>query len=446
MKSPFNHRVFRASLPVLLASTLWLHPQTSAATNRIVTNLNDSGPGSLRDAMTASAAGDTINFTNTLSGTILLASSLPAIGTNLTIINTNVQSVTILGNGHSTFYIGGGSVTLSGLIIRNGNSLGNIENHGTVTINDCVVADALTAGIFNFGSMSINRCLIANNLGGINNQGASMTINESAISDNHAGSSGNSGGIYNATSLSMTNCTVSRNSCSPFSGGNGGGIGFGSMTLNSCTICSNSAAGTAGHGGGLYGGLTVVLVNTLVAGNTATGSGPDVFGAFISQGYNLIGATNNSTGWIASDLTGSAITPRDPKLGPLQNNGGLTVTHALLPASPAIDAGNSSGLALDQRNRQRPFDLSHRTNAAGGDGSDIGAFELNPPILSIAPSDTNAVLSWSTDDSGYTLQSTATLSPPAWAAVPGTPAIVSQRYSVTNGPMTGSQFYRLTSP
>ncbi|HPM82318.1 MAG TPA: choice-of-anchor Q domain-containing protein, partial [Candidatus Anammoximicrobium sp.] len=68
----------------------------------------------------------------------------------------------------------------------------------------------------------------------------------------------------------------------------------------------------------------------------------------------------------------------DPLLGPLQDNGGLTLTHALLPSSPAIDKGNSFGFTTDQRGSQRPVDLPAYPNATGGDGSDIGAYEFAP--------------------------------------------------------------------
>jgi hypothetical protein len=100
---------------------------------------------------------------------------------------------------------------------------------------------------------------------------------------------------------------------------------------------------------------------------------PDVFGAFASQGHNLIGIVNGSTGFgVRSDLVGRTQKPLNPRLGPLRNNGGPTLTYALLPGSPAIDRGGSAAtLAADQRGVSRPRD---------GDGNhslvvDIGAFE-----------------------------------------------------------------------
>ena len=66
----------------------------------------------------------------------------------------------------------------------------------------------------------------------------------------------------------------------------------------------------------------------------------------------------------------------DPLLGPLEDNGGPTETHALLLGSPAIDQGNSGGVYIDQRRFHRPFDVPGIPNAVGGDGSDIGAFEF----------------------------------------------------------------------
>jgi hypothetical protein len=93
----------------------------------------------------------------------------------------------------------------------------------------------------------------------------------------------------------------------------------------------------------------------------------DVCGVFNSLGHNLIGATNGSSGFTADgDLVGSAASPLDPLVGPLTDNGGLTMTMALLPGSPAIDAGSNLGApATDQRSFVRPY----------GAAVDIGAYE-----------------------------------------------------------------------
>jgi hypothetical protein len=187
-------------------------------------------------------------------------------------------------------------------------------------------------------------------------------------------------------------------------GGAGGGIGgaiftyaFGSTRLFNCTISSNSAVGGAsvGHvadGSGVAGGIynfegsvatvdgsvtgAVEVLNTIIAGNTAS-SAPDAGGPVISDGHNLIGISDGSTGFVNGtngDLVGSAAHPLDPKLGPLANNGGPTFTQALLAGSPAINAGaDVDCLATDQRGVTRP-QIVH---------CDIGAFERNdtPPVV-----------------------------------------------------------------
>jgi len=98
----------------------------------------------------------------------------------------------------------------------------------------------------------------------------------------------------------------------------------------------------------------------------------------LSLGHNLIGVTNNTTGWLASDLVGNTNTPLNARLGPLANNGGPTPTHALLtsPKSPAIDAGSNMGATpFDQRGPGFPR-IAQGTN-------DIGALEtqLRPTLI-----------------------------------------------------------------
>jgi hypothetical protein len=154
------------------------------------------------------------------------------------------------------------------------------------------------------------------------------------------------------------------------------------------TITNNTADSDndgVGDGGGIYRDVaTVQIQNSIIAGNFDTpgnaGGGtknPDCSGLFSSLGYNLIGINTGCSGFVNgvnADKVGTGASPIDPLLAALANNGGSTQTHALLPGSPAIDAGNplppgSGGFACaadDQRGIARPQ----------GSACDMGAFEL----------------------------------------------------------------------
>jgi hypothetical protein len=118
------------------------------------------------------------------------------------------------------------------------------------------------------------------------------------------------------------------------------------------------------------------LRNTLLAGNSAPSS-PDISGAQLSQGYNLIGDSAGSSGYTDTDLVGTADMPIDPVLGPLQNNGGPTQTMALMPGSPALNAGDPTQLGSpDQR----------RVVRTGG--VNIGAYQASASSFLLSAPDT----------------------------------------------------------
>jgi hypothetical protein len=214
--------------------------------------------------------------------------------------------------------------------------------------------------------------------GGIDISNSTLTATASTFSGNRAERDG--GGIrVNSSSggvaLTLTNVTVSGNTAQL----QGGGLHFASSAgaianLLNVTVTRN----VADFGGGVSRASgTVNVKNTIIAQNTVAsgGVGPDVNGAFVSLGNNLIGIGDGSTGLVNGangNLVGSAAAPINPRLGALQDNGGPTLTHALLNNSPAIDAGNNTGApATDQRGVTRPRD-------GDGNGSlivDIGAFE-----------------------------------------------------------------------
>ena len=254
------------------------------------------------------------------------------------------------------------------------------------------------AGIWSGGTLSASGCTFSGNSTGHGGVGGAGNNPFQAPT---GGVGGAGGGICSTGTLALTNCTLAGNATGPGgsggsgsyygggggSGGSGAGIHSQNLFLLNCTIATNRAgngglggygssgwgpSGSAGYGGGL--GKTsgsAQLLNTLVALNT--GNGQDVSGAFISLGHNLIGATNGSSGFpTAGDLVGSSAAPLDPKLGPLADNSGPTLTMALLPGSPAIDAGDTAAAPLtDQRGFPRPI----------GSAADMGAYEYGSPAL-----------------------------------------------------------------
>jgi hypothetical protein len=119
------------------------------------------------------------------------------------------------------------------------------------------------------------------------------------------------------------------------------------MALGQRSSCSSVGGGLLNSSGDVSG--TVSLHNTLIAQNTAA-SAPDVSGHVQSQCYNLIGNGSGGSGFAHTDLVGTTANPIGPRLGPLQDNGGPTPTMALLPGSPALNAGDPAQLGLpDQR-------------------------------------------------------------------------------------------------
>jgi CSLREA domain-containing protein/uncharacterized repeat protein (TIGR01451 family) len=275
----------------------------------------------------------------------------------------------------------------------------SVEAGVTAVFRDLTVtatSQAGSAGIANDGDLTLERVIVRGNRplllpgGGIRNSG-DLTVRASLVVGNT--STGYGGGIaHGGTSLFVENSTISGNDARY----RGGGIhvmpALGTATtrtdLWSVTIAGNrSGVGSdlgSGFGAGLhldnawYGEYNVRVENSLIAGNTNASSGlaTDCFGTFESLGFNLIGAATECVGFDEiGDQTGTPSSPIDPLLAPLANNGGPTDTRALLPGSPAIDAGPlqilDSCLATDQRGLPRAND----GNGNGFLNCDIGAFE-----------------------------------------------------------------------
>src|SRR5829696_6243796 len=235
--------------------------------------------------------------------------------------------------------------------------------------------------------------------------GVTLTLVNIHITNGNENAGG--GGVYvePGATLNLNGVTVSS---SHTLAGDGGGIFASDATIN----ITNTTV-TANHNQtGLLGGIAafgpVNLRSSIVAGNTndsIADTSPNLGGLINSLGYNVIGSLGtppNNTIYPAHPTDQVGVTDAQLNLGPLANNGGPTPTHALLPGSVAIDKGHSSGSTADQRGLTRPCDLAAVANAAGGDGSDSGAFEVqgacvnNQPQPPVAANDNANVL----EDSG----------------------------------------------
>ena len=270
---------------------------------------------------------------------------------------------------------------------------------GTMSLTDSIVSNNHT-GDTNLSLFSGQ----AGRGGGVLNNGT-LTLTNSLISgnttgDNSSGSNNNGGGIASFGALTLINTTVSGNHTGSGAGIGGGVFAFGQATLINCTVTDNSTTGDQGNGVGGF-NSTITLANSIVAGNGDSSNDRDmettIFtpATFVSLGHNLIGNVDGVTGFnVAGDQTGTGAAPLNPHLGPLANNGGPSMTHALLTNSTALDAGDNN-LAIDQNNNPLPTDqrgaqrISDSPDADSTATVDIGAFEFLQTLEDIPNKTTN---------------------------------------------------------
>ena len=385
---------------VVLASPAWAATSTvnSTADTDDGACTSVSGGCTLREAInaanTTTGVADTINFNLGSAATITLTSGqLPPITdvAGLT-IDGGSADITISGdNKYRVFEVSGAKVTLNNLTVADGGGVfagAGIRNyHGTVTVSNSTLSGNSPGGIYSEGgTVKVSNSTLSGNSsdagGGIYNYGGTATVSNSTLSGNSAtfggginntdGTlevsnstlSGNSvldavfaegGGIYNlAGTATVSNSTLSGNSSNNRGGGiyhrtDGSNTG-GTLEVSNSTLSGNSAT----FGGGIYNEGPATFKNTIVANSP---SGGNCLGSITNGGYNL--DSNTSCGFPTQNSS------KDPLLGPLADNGGPTLTHALLEGSPTIDRGNSFGATTDQRGFARPQ----------GTASDIGSFE-----------------------------------------------------------------------
>ena len=418
MHNPARHRTSLLSGVLLLAvlAAIWGVPDAAQAAAFTVDSTADAVDATPGDGVCDDGAGNC-----TLRAAIIEANALPGADTvgvpagtytiaiggvgedealtgdldvadELTIIGANLATTIIDGAGIDRVFqvSSSGTVHISGVTVRNGGNAalasgGGIHNEGALTL----INSAITSNTAGFGggirnqngtlfltdsAVTVNTAIFG---GGISNQGGTLFLTRSTVSGNTASDDG--GGISNSSgSLTVTNSTVSGNTASS----SGGGINnsSGALSLTNSTVSGNASfAGGGVHNNFIFEG-SITLRNTVIADNLSGGDCGQSQ-TLVSLGYNLdADGTCNLTE--ATDLPGT-----DPLLGLLEDSGGPTETHALLPGSPAIDAipvsactdGGGSPLAIDQRGVARPQ----------GSACDIGAFEV-----SAAPAPIDSVSGW----------------------------------------------------
>jgi hypothetical protein len=401
----------------LFALLIYVNSVTPAFANTYtVTNTNDAGAGSLRQAITnALAAGvgpHTIDATG-ITGTISLQSALPTLtNVNITIngpaANTGVLTIT---RGIATAFriftmtntSGAVTITLNRLTMTNGSITGDGGGISAIstslTMNYCKISGCSSTGegvglsITGTGlTLNIDACTVSGNTTsgrtggisvGVGSASGTATITNSTVSGNTGGASGVGGMNFVLVTAAVKNCTISGNTAPSF---HGGGVNIGSssvVTLTNCTIANNSVP--TGLGGGIRSGSLTdfTLINTIVVGNTGTGGVADDAnfnsGSTKTANYSVVGVQLGTGTWTNSNSSiGTSGSPAVVNLGSLGNNGGPVQTHRLLASTPelAIDKAVNASLTTDGRGAARVTDDAAITNAPGGNGSDRGAYEI----------------------------------------------------------------------
>jgi len=449
---------------LLSIALLLIFVGSALAATITVTNNNDDGAGSLRQAINDSSPGDTIDFDSSLNGqTITLTTGSLVIDKILTITGPGANLLTVDGNFTTRVFTNNAAVvdtiSISGLTIANGNANygGGILNNGSLRITNSTIsgnsASIAGGGIYNYydsnyyGSLSIANSTLSGNSanhdggGGIWIWHGSLALTNTTLSNNTAnGFNASGGGIASSQSfLTITNSTLSGNGAL----GSGGGISSvgGGLTITNSTLSGNSASVDGGGISNYYGFVTIA--NSTLSGNSAPDGGgihisnntPDVpvklantivnagpqganivnqDGVVISLGYNL--SSDPGGGFLIANGDQINTDPQFTSFAP-QDNGGPTFTLALQPTSPAINAGDPN---FNPNDFNPPLTYDQRGpgfSRVSGSGIDIGALELQTgPTPSPTPTPTP------TPTATATFTPTPTATPTATATPTSTPA------------------------
>ncbi|MBL9172467.1 MAG: hypothetical protein JNL10_02935 [Verrucomicrobiales bacterium] len=376
-KLPLLPRIHRDSIPPLrgglplgIALILLRSAAPTLGATLTVTTGADGVAGSLRERIAAAAPGDTIAFDASLNGqTLVLTRGELVIGKPLTVIGPGATNLTLSGNGRTRLLrIANGTpsitVSLAGLTFTGGNGQGGgfsgrggaiYNDHAVLIVSNCVVsassAEEVAGGIYNFGA---------------NGGTASLTLLHSTIHGNSAINAG--GGVFNGglngnATTTLRNCTLSDNTS-----GQGGALfnygenGRAALTVLNSTFADNRSVD---HAGGIQNSFGTLTISHTLLAKGDVGVNFEGNGSINNLGFNL--SDDDST-------TAFAPNAGSLRLGPLAMNGGTAPTHALLPGSPAMDAGTNGPIV------ELPFDQRGPGFDRIANGrADLGAYEVQSP-------------------------------------------------------------------
>ncbi len=384
--------------------------------NGTATTVNVGATGTVQNGVDAALAGGTVNLA---AATYTLAQEV-AINKNITVRGAAANTTTVSGNNASRVFNVRSNITatLDKMTIANGNTTSNpysnngagIYNEGQLTLSNSIISQNTAAssepldeprggGVFNSGTLNVVDTVISNNTstassygGGIASTGT-LSINRSTLSGNSSNRSG--GGLISFGPATISNTTISGNTA----GIDGGGLvdysGSSTLTLiSNSTISGNTAKQSGGgiltihpmnivnstivnntalnNGGGITNKSQINIANSIVAGNISQTDfslneiADKDGGVMTSQGHNLVGQNSTRGGFITT--TSDILVPGAiaAQIGALANNGGTTLTHAVLPGSLAIDAANPATATT----------TGQTGNAIAGAARDIGAYEF----------------------------------------------------------------------
>lgn len=386
------------------------HPDELAL---VVTNTNDSGSGSLRDAISQanSNPGSTITFSLSYPATITLTGGALTISQSVTISGPGSKNLTISGNDASqVFVLSGGTSTISGLTVTHGKNTSGTEAGGiqvnlgaTLTLDHCAVQNCsgyAGGAEVNGGALTAAACSFSGNLssgfgGGVLLAYASSGGVRGCTFTGNTSFSGSGVAMQDSNGVSVTNCTFQGNT-------NTGGAGWGTLvfiignatadlnnTVMNCTVTQGFGGAPSGSGLTTYLGsgtyhITVALQNTVVWADQHDFT-KYLGGTFVSNGYNFDSdGTSGFTNGVNGDIVGTASNRIDPLLGPLADNGGPVQTMALAPGSRCIDAGDpsftNSAPTVDARGAARTGPGADG-NSDGTWAPDMGAYELQNYVV-----------------------------------------------------------------